>query len=114
VVLTADVSVDAGVMSKSKFEGMNGDVPDDIGSDTFRDLPCALSAATKDEARCSLDAKQSSVFVVKDPRSATGDPVSAVMGKPVAKRSESRSVPLNKIKVTFYKWTCVANCTQTK
>ena len=111
VMLSADSSVDAGVMSKAKFDSFHGDVPDHVGSENFRDLPCVLVAADKDEARCLVDPQVPSMFVVRDPRAGTSDPVAAVMGvKSTAETSKDQSVPPNKIKLTFYGWACTANC----
>jgi hypothetical protein len=102
--------MDAGVMSKSKFQGMNGNMQDYVGSTTFSDLPCALIAATKDDARCSVDPQQPSVFVVHDPRAAISDPVAQILGKTPAANSNDPGVPLNKVTLTFYEWACSANC----
>ena len=104
---TATTPVDAAAITRDTFKGAKGVVREDR---LFRQ-PCASIGVNRDDAKCLLDPKALSVYVLRDRRAAPNDAVAKLLAKrPDMRNAIVANTAANKVKVTLYVWACVANC----
>jgi hypothetical protein len=108
VQLTASSPIDAAAMTRDVFKSAKGVVRED----RLVRQPCATIGVQQETATCSLDPKESVVYVVRDRRALSADPVAIAMLERSAKRSGRAPAMLasDKIHVVLSVWACVANC----
>lgn len=108
VQLTASSPIDAAAMTRDVFKSAKGVVRED----RLVRQPCATIGVQQETATCSLDPKESIVYVVRDRRALSADPVAIAMLERSAKRSGRAPAMLasDKIHVVLSVWACMANC----